>query len=463
MKIKHVYFLSVVFLVLFCLKVHAKDIPASKVVIEVNDTKITYAQYKRAFDYHLNLYKKKYGRFPKEWESALKKVVIDGLIRETLLLQEAEKIIKVTDKEIKQSIKNAPQFKDSKGKFDELKYRMALANPNIDWDKIYERHRRNILKTKLEKKIKDKIKVSEEEIRKKFCEKYEKIKIKYILIKFDEDKVNVGTITNSEIEDYYKKHIKMYQEPEQVRARHILIKPDNNKKEAKAKIERILKEVKAGKSFEELAKKYSACPSKNRGGDLGFFGRGRMVKPFEDAAFSLKVGEVSDIVETSFGFHIIKLEEKKQARTIPLSEAKEGIKNIIYNQKAKAKAEKIAKAKADEIYNKITNNIESIAKEYSLEVKETDFIGHYQPIRELGYSPELEEIFNLKQGQISKPIKIWQGFLIGQLIERQIDETKYAKEKKTIREDILKRKRKIALDNWYKNKKQKANIKINLP
>jgi len=461
MNSKKVNLLLEVFLILFCLEVHAENIPPSKVVIEVNNTKITYAQYKMAFDYHLNLYKNKYGKFLKEWEDALKKVVIDGLIRETLILQEAEKIIKVTDEEIKQRIKDT-EFRDAKGNFDKEKYHMALANPNINWDKIYKKHRMYLLKTKLEKKIESGVSVSEQEIRKEFCEKNEKIRIKYVLIKPEENKVSVGTITDLEIEDYYQKHIKEYQEPEQVRARHILIKPDSDKKAAKAKIEGILKEIKAGKNFEELAKKYSACPSKTQGGDLGFFSRGRMVKPFEDAAFNLKLGEISDIVETQFGFHIIKLEERKEARTIPLSEVKESIKDIIYHQKAKEEAEKIAKAKADEIYSKIIQDFELTAKEYSLEVNDSGLFGHNQPVKELGYCPEIEQMFDLKLNEISKPIKIWSGIIIAQLSEHQIDEEKYAKEKETIKQNILNTKRKMALEDWYKIKKAKAKIKINL-
>jgi len=462
MKSKKISLFITVFLILCSLEGQAENIPPSKVVIEVNETKITYAQYKRAFDYHLNLYKEKYGSFRKEWESALKNVVIEGLIREALLLQEAEKIIKVTDEEIKQRIKESPQFKDSKGKFDEGKYQMALANPNIDWDKIYKQQRRYLLINKLEDKIKNEIKVSEEEIKKEFSHKNEKIRMKYVLIKPEEDKVSIGTITDSELEDYYHNHIEAYQEPQQVRARHILIKPENNnKKEAKEKIEGILKEIKAGGDFEELAKKYSACPSKERGGDLGFFSRGRMVKPFEDAAFSLKPGEISDIVETNFGFHIIKLEEKKEARTIPLSEAKEGIKNIIQNKKVKEEAEKIARVKVDEIYNKITQDLESVANEYSLEIKDSGLFGHQEPIPELGYCPEFEEMFNLKPQEISKPMKIWQGFIIAQITEKQIDEVKYAKEKGTIKQNILKKKMETALEDWYKRKKAKAKITIN--
>lgn len=452
-------------LILCCLDVQAKEIlptkvAPDKVVITINETQVTYAQYKMAFDYHLNLYKEKYGKFPKEWEGQLKNVVIEGLILEALLLQEAKKTIKISDEEIQQRIKDSPEFKDAKGKFDEGKYRMVMSNPNLNWEKVYERQRNYLLRERIEKKIKNEIKVPEQEIRKEFCKDNEKIRIKYIQIKFEEDKVSPGTITDAEIEDYYTKHIKQYQEPEEVKARHILIKSDNDRNKALAEIKDILEKVKGGGNFEELAKEHSACPSKTQGGNLGFFGRGKMVKPFEDTAFSLKPGEISDIVETQFGFHIIKLEERKEARTRPLDEAKEEIKNIINSQKAKEEAEKIAKSKTDEIYSKITTDLESAAKEYSLEVKDSGLIGHHQPIPETGYFPEFENMFDLKQAEISKPIKMRAGFLIAQLMERQVDEAKYLKEKGTIKQDIFNKKKQAALEDWCKREKQKAKIKI---
>lgn len=102
--------------------------------------------------------------------------------------------------------------------------------------------------------------------------------------------------------------------PGSIRASHILIAykgaarstATRSKEEARQLIDSLLARVRGGESFEEIAKAYSDCPTSERGGDLGFFKRGKMVKPFEDAAFSLKVGEVSDVVETQFGFHIIK-------------------------------------------------------------------------------------------------------------------------------------------------------------
>lgn len=110
--------------------------------------------------------------------------------------------------------------------------------------------------------------------------------------------------------------------------------PQKKKDNARKNIESILSEAKTGKvDFGDLAKKYSEGPSNVKGGDLGYFGRGEMVPPFEKAAFELKIGEVSNVVETRFGYHIIKKEDWKEARAIPFSEAKDGIKNHLKNQK----------------------------------------------------------------------------------------------------------------------------------
>lgn len=143
------------------------------------------------------------------------------------------------------------------------------------------------------------------------------------------------TVTDKELEEFYNERKNEMSQPEQVKARHILFKvnetdPQDKKNEQLSKAKDVLKEAKAGKSeFGELAKKYSEGPSAPNGGDLGYFPRGRMVPSFETAAFALKPNEISDIVETQFGYHIIKVEEKKEARVIPFDEAKEAIRENI--------------------------------------------------------------------------------------------------------------------------------------
>jgi len=166
----------------------------------------------------------------------------------------------------------------------------------------------------------------------------EQVKEQLMVIKLIDQEVKAKVVppTDSEIEDFYKQNESEMVEPEQVRARHILIKVDENtdKKKALNKIREILKEVKKGDtSFAELAKKYSEGPTAPRGGDLGFFIRGQMVRKFEEAAFALKVGEISDVVETEYGYHIIQCIEKKASEKKSLEEIREYLRNFIFQKK----------------------------------------------------------------------------------------------------------------------------------
>lgn len=145
-------------------------------------------------------------------------------------------------------------------------------------------------------------------------------------------------VTEQDIESYYRSHKDKYTQPESVRARHILVKvppgaDESAWKDVKAKADRLKKKIDGGADFAELAKKESDDPgSKRKGGDLGFFSRGRMVPEFENVAFSLKPGEVSSPVKTTFGYHIIRVDEKKEARKKSFSEVKNQIRQLLTAQ-----------------------------------------------------------------------------------------------------------------------------------
>jgi peptidyl-prolyl cis-trans isomerase C len=169
------------------------------------------------------------------------------------------------------------------------------------------------------------------------------------------------SVSDADAKKFYDNNKDKFKRGDQVRASHILCKVDpqataEEKKKAKEKAAALLKQIKAGKDFAELAKTNSDCPSKEQGGDLNFFGKGQMVPAFETAAFALKPGEVSDIVETQFGYHIIKVTERKEAGEAKFDEVKPRILDYLKNEKTqkaindyiaqlkeKAKIEKIAK------------------------------------------------------------------------------------------------------------------------
>lgn len=157
-----------------------------------------------------------------------------------------------------------------------------------------------------------------------------------------EDKV---VVSDDEAHKFYTSHPEYFKQPEQVKASHILIKVDAQADQAKQaaakkKIEDIQQKLKQGADFGALAKKYSQGPSSVRGGDLGFFSRGQMVKPFEDAAFAMKTGQVSDIVKTRFGYHLIKVTEKKAAGSTPYKDVKAKIISFLKQQKTNAGIQK---------------------------------------------------------------------------------------------------------------------------
>jgi len=184
-----------------------------------------------------------------------------------------------------------------------------------------------------------------------------------VIEKSFEGKINV---TADDAKKYYDENKKQFEKPETVQASHILIKPvtaDPNadpkkaKKAAKKKAKKLLKKLKKGADFAKLATENSACPSSAKGGDLGSFPKGQMVPPFEQAAFALEVGKISDVVETKFGYHIIKVTAKNPAETVSFEDAKADIIKNLEQQKKGKLAEKYVeklRAAATIVYSKET-------------------------------------------------------------------------------------------------------------
>lgn len=167
------------------------------------------------------------------------------------------------------------------------------------------------------------------------------------------------SVTDEEIKKFYDENKDKFKHEEAVQASHILVGTDpkataDDKKKAREKAEAILKRVKGGENFAEIAKKESTCPSSANGGDLGYFSKGQMVPAFESAAFALKPGEVSQVVETQFGYHIIKVTDKKQAGTDSFDDVKQKISGYL---------------KAQEIQKGISEYVEKLRKEGKIDIK----------------------------------------------------------------------------------------------
>jgi len=241
--------------------------------------------------------------------------------------------------------------------------------------------------------------------------------VRYALV--DVNQIRQGVqVSDDMLKLQYQANIQQYQVPNRVHVEHILFmtvsKTDAEVEEIKKKAEEVRKQVKKGGKFEDLAKKYSEDPgSKDKGGDLGWITQGQTVPEFEKTAFSLPPGQVSDLVKTQYGFHIIKVLEKETAHTKPFDEVKDSLRpTLLLNQ-----AEKLASDTADKLSaairqsNKIS--LDDLAKQYHLAVSETRPIGATDPLLELANSQEAKDaIFRLKPEELSLPVRTARGYVV---------------------------------------------------
>jgi peptidyl-prolyl cis-trans isomerase D len=245
-------------------------------------------------------------------------------------------------------------------------------------------------------------------------------------------------VTDDEMADYYEFNLDQYRQDEQVKARHILFLLDPNASpekvaEVRAKAEAVLAKAREPEAdFAKLAEENSEGPTAPKGGDLGWFGRAQMVGPFSEAAFALKKGEISDLVRTDFGLHIIKVEDKKPAQT----KAFEDVKEEIRVKKIKEKSENMAADAANNAYETIglTQDFEKSAKDLGLTPEVTDFISmEAKPGEE--FPPKFRDLaLSLKQGETSPLVDLKDGHYIIKALERK---EAYIPELVEVRGDVL--------------------------
>jgi len=289
--------------------------PAPKpnaVVVTVNSEDITESELNDAVDYHVKRAGAQMSSLPpmllEQFKKQMRQRVLDSLVAERLLVQQIKAAnIVVTAEQVLAVIEAQGAKQNPPMTVDQLKQIVEARGGSFE--EITEQYKMRLAQQQLmEAQWAGKIDVNE-----------------------------------AEVKTYYDENPKAFETPAEVQASHILIKPETAdpnadpneaKVVAKAKAEKLLAEIKGGADFAELAQANSADPgSAARGGDLGFFAAGRMVPPFNDAAFALQPGEMSDIVETQFGYHIIKVTDRKEASVTPFEEAKAGIIEELANQK----------------------------------------------------------------------------------------------------------------------------------
>jgi peptidyl-prolyl cis-trans isomerase C len=276
-----------------------KKAPGDKVAV-VNGVTINQGTYDRELNFFVRRAATGGKQIPDTQMAQMKNEVLESLIERELLFQESKKKgIQVKSEAVSDQLQKIKQRYPNQEEFKKLLSSMGLTESDV----LSQIARGMAIQELIDKEVAEKIKVSDEETK-----------------------------------SFYDRNPQLFQQPEQVKASHILIKvqsnaPDEQKAEARKKIETVQQKVQKGEDFATLAKTYSEGPSGPKGGDLGYFRRGQMVKPFEEAAFSLKPNETSDIVETQFGYHLIKVDDKKPAKKMAYAEVKDRLSKHLKKQK----------------------------------------------------------------------------------------------------------------------------------
>ncbi len=434
--------------------------------VTVNGQPISIAQFYKSLEskrqFYRNIYKERFNS-DLEKQLNLKQKTMDDMIVRYLLLDHAEKQnITVSDEEVKARIKSYPSFQEN-GVFSTRAYKQLLGWNRMTPAQFEQEQRNDMIIEKVSNLVKDQVKVSKSEILEEYQQRNAKIKVKYLLFEPEifMDQVTVsdkelknyfanhqadyrqperrrvnyltlnaanlepGGISEDRVRAYYDNNKKKYHKEQQVKASHILLKTspgasETAKAEVKAKAEKLLERIKKGETFAGLAKEFSEdTGSATNGGDLGFFGKGRMVPAFEQAAFSLAKGQVSGLVETPYGYHIIKVTDIMPEKTLSLQEVYAEIQNILKRDESMSVAEDLAEdAYLDLTENKIT--WDELAQRPEWEAKETDFFNMNEAVS--GIFPDSDfkaETFKLVQEEVSPPVKINNGFVLLKLADRQ--------------------------------------------
>lgn len=225
-------------------------------------------------------------------------------------------------------------------------------------------------------------------------------------------------VSDDAMHAYYNSHLDEYKVENRVHVEHILFKAvsktDAEVAEIRQKAEDVLKQAKHGANFEDLAKKYSEDDaSKAKGGDIGWIVEGQTVPEFQQAAFGLPKGSVSDLVKTPYGFEILKVLDKETAHTKSFEEVRDSIQLALLADKVSAEAEDISNQMAAAVRQSDRQPLDDLAKKFNLQIGETQPVTIGEPVGPLGNSPDLHQtLFELHPGELSEPLRLDQGYVI---------------------------------------------------
>ena len=480
-------------------------------IATVGSEEVSQREFQRVYENMKNMYRDAYkDRLTPDLIQALnlKQQALDQLINSKLLQQEARRVgFTVTDTELRDSIQKISIFQ-SNGQFNQTQYMRVLNYLRMSPSEFEEGQRGDLLQKKLHRLITDAVPVSEDEARELYRLSQERVDLSFIKIA-SADLLNQDATEKKEIEEYYNSHRESFREPERVRftyvaypqshfeaqvqvapqdeesfynshksdrfttpaqvhARHILFTVDQAATESdKAKVKEaatgVLARARAGEDFAALAKAYSQDPgTAPKGGDLGFFPRGRMVKEFEEAAFNLSAGSISDLIESQFGYHIIKAEAVEAQRVRSLEETRAEIRQELIREGASERARTQAQADRDKTTS--GSKLAEVAQASGVTYSDTPLVSRDETIPDLGRQPDLiHAALSLTVDQVSAPIKageVWYILSPREKVESKIPEftTVTAEVEKRVRGEKAERLAKAKAETFLAKLREKRDL-----
>jgi peptidyl-prolyl cis-trans isomerase D len=458
---------------------------ATDTVAVVDGRPIRADEFRRTYQSQLQAYRAAYGGNMSEQllkQLGVEQQILQQMVDERAALAEADRLgVTVSNEEVAQRIFAIPAFQEKGAFIGSQRYQQLLASqrPPLSTSQFEESVRRSLTAEKLRAAVTEWLSISDAELEQEYRRRNDKVKlavvsftsdsyranvtatdaevashfeankesfkipekrkVKYVLIDVDALRAKL-TVPTPDVERAYNEGIEQYSTPEQVRASHILLKTEGKDDAVvKARAEDVLKQAKGAADFAELAKKFSEDDSNaGKGGDLDYFGRGRMVPEFDQVVFAMEPGQVSDLVKTQYGYHVIKLIEKKPGTTRPLEEVRQQITDQLAFERAQAQAADLAARLAQQI--KKPADLDTVAKAQGLTVQETGFFAKDEPILGVGSAPEMTaRAFEMDPGEVSSVLRTGRGYVIETVTAKQdpyvpkLDEVK-----ERVRDEIIK-------------------------
>lgn len=423
---------------------------------------VSRAEFERAYQNLENMYRQMYGdRLTPELleQMRLPLQALDQAIREKILLAEARRLgLTVTDAELRDQILEIPGLKNEQGRFiGEEEYVRRLQSNRVKVADFEKEMRNQILLRKLTDALSANLYVGEEEVQRAYRDQVERAKIRYIQIprarfvaevqiqpaelatyfaahqqelRLPEQReaayllVDSGRmgeqvkLADSELRSWYDAHKSDFTQEEQVRARHILVMVNDQRsdEQARQRAAEAKQRIAGGADFAAVAREVSEDPgSKDNGGDLSYFGRNRMVKEFEDAAFGARPGQLVGPVKSSFGYHVLEVTDQRPGGVRSFEEVKEQIRARLTAERARELAESRAKELADRLAKDKPRGVEGLRSLASSGVTftETGRFSAQGPVPGIGANPAFNTaVFSLKKGDVSQAIQLPQGWAV---------------------------------------------------